>query len=163
VEAAREVAQERAAREERPSVAAERLAVEPTRAQPARGLEARAPATTLSEALSGLDAQCFPSERYGTVSECEDGTTELVWDEPLSHSTHRLVFDENGRLIGRYHFGSAYSGLHSNVCLGSGYFDFFVYEAGVLPTRACETTCDICPTDGVGGAPPICGEGGQGG
>jgi hypothetical protein len=120
-------------------------------------------ATTLSEALSGLDAQCFPSERYGTLSECADDTTELIWNEPLEESTHRLVFDENGRLIGRHHFGSAYSGLHSNVCLETGYFDFFEYEAGVLPTRTCETTCDICPTDGAGGASLVCGQGGQGG
>jgi hypothetical protein len=115
-------------------------------------------ATTLSDALSDLGQHCDPGYEGGALSQCPDGTTELTWVESGLDSSHRLVFDTDERLIGRYFFGAAYSRLHSNVCLERGDFDFYEYEAGFLPDRTCEQTCDICSTGegGVGGASQDC-------
>ena len=114
--------------------------------------------TTLSEAFSLVEGRCNQfMEEYGTRSDCADGTTELYWLEPLRESDHRLVFDENGVLIGRYYWGAAYSDLYTNVCRGSDHEDFLEYQAGVVPTGTCAPACDICAW-----GDDVCGQGGQG-
>jgi hypothetical protein len=107
-------------------------------------------ATTLDEALSSLSIWCDdPAESDGLLSDCSDGTTELVHTEYMADSDVRIVFDADGNVIGKEHAGSLCGAVYSGTCGGpvnddATNYQFTIYDGGDTAIRSCEPRCELC-------------------
>jgi hypothetical protein len=133
-------------------------------------------ATTLDEALSSLSLDAFlcedPDENDGLVSDCSDGTIELLLNDYGYDADMRMLFDADGNVIGKHYGGSWCGTVYSGTCGGPENDDqfnyqFARYEGGDLAVRSCVPRCELCvnrwlPNETL----PRCaipGNGGQGG
>ena len=116
---------------------------------------------TLDGLLSNLDLVCGGGTVVGTRMTCRGGRTIVWWRELSLSSEQRLVFDEAGRLVGKWYFGYECPHVYRDICEGETPVDETGYSSGNLETGACTPVCSLCSDDGL----PSCrdGAGGQGG
>jgi len=78
------------------------------------------------------------------VSDCSDGTTEVLHVTYDRDSDTRLVFDSAGDLLGENYGGSTCPQIYEGACGGDASGSFFLYSTGDVAGRTCTPRCELC-------------------